>query len=102
MRSNYQQAPLRMIFDVKKEDQRRKARHVVGVHVVDASYLESYSSAVQSMSARMILTIVESCDLKVMGGDVWSAFPRAPSLEKVCAFTLEEFGEQKGCVAEII
>ena len=34
---SYQYAPLRMIFEVKQEDLRRKARLVAGGHVVDSS-----------------------------------------------------------------
>ena len=37
--SKYQRAPLILIFDVKKEDLRRKARIVVGGHVLDSSHL---------------------------------------------------------------
>ena len=44
--SSYQYAPLTLIFDVKQEDLRRKARLVAGGHVVDSSMYESYSSVV--------------------------------------------------------
>ena len=87
--SNYQRAPLRMILDVKKEDKRQKARHVVGGQVINSSHLEFHCSVLQSTSARMLLTIVESCDLKVVGGGAGNAFPHALSLEKVCAADLD-------------
>ena len=60
MGSDFQKAPLRMIFDMKKEDFRRKARHAVGGYKIDSSHIESFSSVVQSMSIRMMLTMAES------------------------------------------
>ena len=45
---DYQYAPLTMIFDIKQEDLRRKARLVAGGHVVDSSMYELYSSVVQT------------------------------------------------------
>ena len=44
---SYQYAPLTMIFDMKQEDLRRKARLVAGGHVIESSMYESYSSVVQ-------------------------------------------------------
>ena len=35
MKSEFQREPLRIIFDVKKEDGRRKARHFLGSHAID-------------------------------------------------------------------
>ena len=100
MGRDFQLAPLRIVFDVKKEESRRKARLVVGGHVVGASHLEPHSSAVQPMSARTALTIAEAHNLKVAGGGVGNAFPRAPSLEKVRAVAREEFGERQGYAVE--
>ena len=36
----FQRTQLSVIFDVKKEDGMHKARHVVGVHVIDSSHVE--------------------------------------------------------------
>ena len=41
MPGEHQKAPLRMMFDIKKEDLRKKARHVVGGHKIDSDHLES-------------------------------------------------------------
>ena len=73
---------MRLMFDVKKEDLRRKARLVVGGHVLDSSHLESCSSVVQSISVRMLLTIAAKKKLKVASGDVGNAFPHADTMEK--------------------
>ena len=51
---DYQYTPLRIIFDVKKEDLRRKARLVAGGHVIDSTMYESYSSVVQTRTVRML------------------------------------------------
>ena len=102
MSKECQKAPLRMIFDVKKEDLRRKARHVVGGHEIDSDHLEAYSSVVQSMSVRILLTLAHKHKLKVMSGDVGNAFPNAPTKEKVHAVAGEKFGERMGCLVEII
>ena len=45
------------------------------------------------MSVRLLLTISHKHKLKVMCGDVGNAFPNAPTNEKVCAASGEEFGE---------
>ena len=50
----YQYAPLQMIFDIKQEDLRHKARLVAGGHVVESSMWESYSSVVQQRSIRIL------------------------------------------------
>ena len=80
MGSEFQQAPLRMIFDVKKEDSRCKARIMAGGHLIYSSHAESCSSTLQSMSIRMSLTMAESCNLNAMGGHTGSAFPYALDL----------------------
>ena len=41
MQHDYQKAPLRVVFDVKKEDLRRKSCYAVGGHKLDSSHLES-------------------------------------------------------------
>ena len=48
VRKDYQYCPLQIIFDVKQEDLRRKARLVAGGHIIDSTMYESYSSVVQT------------------------------------------------------
>ena len=83
-----------MIFDIKNEDLRRKARFVVSGYKVDSSHLEAYSSVVQSMSLRILLSIAQKQGIKVMSGDVGNAFPHAPTQEKVYTIAGEEFGKR--------
>ena len=75
-------SPLRLMFDTKKEDLRRKARLVVGGHFLDSSHLESHSSVVQSVSFRMLLTIAAKNKMKVVSGDVVNAFPHTDAMKK--------------------
>ena len=93
MLRDYQKALLCMIFDMKKEDVRRKARRVVGGHKIDSTHLESHSSIVQSMIMRMLLTMIAKENLKVMCRDVGNAFTNALTDEKLCAVAGKEFGE---------
>ena len=73
----YQYTPLTMIFDVKQEDLRRKARLVAGGHVVESSMYDSYSSVVQQRSIRLLETIALNEGLSSVTGDIGNAFVHA-------------------------
>ena len=75
-------APLRMIFDVKV-DLRRKARLVIGRHVVAYTGYEVYASTMKSVSARILMTIASANDLEVVIGDIGNAYLHAETEEKV-------------------
>ena len=96
--SSYQYAPLTLIFDVKQEDLRRKARLVAGGHVVDASMYESYSSVVQTRTIRILETIAMNENLKFVTGDIGNAFVQANTNEKIYSIAGPEFGEKEGSV----
>ena len=53
------------MFDVKTEDLQRKARLVVGGYQLDSSHFKIYSSVVQAISVRILLTIGAKNKLKV-------------------------------------
>ena len=93
----YQYAPLRMIFEVKQEDLRRKARLVAGGHVVDSSMYESYSSVVQTITLRLLQTVAVNEGLKTITGDIGNAFIHATTNEKIWTKAGAEFGERRGC-----
>ena len=57
--NNYQQAPLRMIFDMKP-DLRHKAWSVTGGHVIDSSEHSGYSSVVKMTSIRLLNVITKA------------------------------------------
>lgn len=99
--SEYQYAPLQMIFDVKQEDLRRKARLVAGGHVVESSMWESYSSVVQQRSIRLLETIALNEGLSFVTGDIGNAFVQADTKEKIYTIAGKEFGNKKDCVVVI-
>ena len=77
----FQFAPLRMIFDVKV-DLRRKARLVIGGHVVDSTGHKVYASKTKSVSARVLMAIAATNDLDIMLGDIGNAYLHADIEEK--------------------
>ena len=80
---DYQFAPLHMIFDIKNEDLRHKARLVISGHIVDSSMYNSYQAVIQTMTIRMLMTIALSEDLKVITGDIGNAYVHAECGEKI-------------------
>jgi hypothetical protein len=52
----YQEIRCHMIFDIKMEDFRRKARFVAGGHTTDTPYAMTYASVVSRESVRVALT----------------------------------------------
>ncbi len=78
----WQFAPMHMIFDIKQEDLRYKARFVVGGHVVDSSNHTMYSSTISDISVRLLMLVATQHKLQLMVGDVGNAFPTAPCAEK--------------------
>lgn len=87
----WQFAPMRMIFDIKQEDLRHKARFVVGGHVVDSSSHTTYSSTISDISVRLLMLVAAQNKLELMVGDVGNAFPTAPCAEKIWSSAGAEF-----------
>jgi hypothetical protein len=97
----YQEAPLRMIYDIKP-DLRRKGRLVVGGHMVNAEGYTCYSSVVRIDSIRMLNVIAKAQGLDVLAGDVGNAYLNADTKEKVYVRCGPEFGpELEGRIAII-
>ena len=67
--ANYSFMKCHMIFDVKIENFRRKARLVAGGHIVDSPSCLTYSSVVSRESVRIALTLAALNDLEVKAGD---------------------------------
>ena len=59
-----------LIFDVKMEDFRRKARLVAGGHMTETPKCMTYSSVVGRETVRIALTIAALNDLQVKAGDI--------------------------------
>ena len=93
MSSEYQWAPLRMVFDIKKVDLHYKAWFIVGGYRIDTSHLEAYSLVVESISLRILLTMAKENNLKIISEDAENAFLYISVIEKVYTIAGEEFGE---------
>lgn len=92
----WQFAPLRMIFDIKQQDLRRKARLVVGGHVIDSSEHQTFSSTIQDISVRIMMIIAVQNALSFMTADIGNAFCTAPCAEKIWTRAGAEFGSRAG------
>ena len=71
-----------MIFDIRIEDFRRKARLVAGGHMTETPKCQTYSSVVSRETVRIALTIAALNDLEVKAGEIMNAYLTAPITEK--------------------
>lgn len=100
--NGFKQINCHMIFDVKMEDFRRKARLVAGGHMTEAPKCQTYSSVVSRETVRLALTIAALNDLEVKAGDVQNAYVTAPITEKVWTVLGPEWGKDAGKKALIV
>jgi hypothetical protein len=91
-----------MIFDIKIEDFRRKARMVAGGHMTGAPTTMTYASVVSRETVRIALTIAALNDLEVKAADILNAYISAPIKEKVWCVLGPEFGPDTGKSAIIV
>jgi hypothetical protein len=91
-----------MIFDVKMEYLRRKARCVAGAHTTDTPHAMTYASVVSRESVRVSLTLAALNDLDVKMADIENAYLTAPITEKVWTVLGPEFGDDAGKRALIV
>ena len=97
-----EQTPLMWIFEIKKENKRRKSRIVVGIHVDDASTLPTYYYFAQNLSIFLPLLITKASKINVATGDVEYARINANAGETVASCAGSEQDDKKGCALEII
>jgi hypothetical protein len=102
VRPTYQQTTCHMMFNVKMEDFRRKARFVSEEHITDTPHAMTYASVVSRESARIALTLAALNDLEVKITDIENAYLTAPITEKVWCILGPEFGEDTGKKALIV
>jgi hypothetical protein len=88
----YQKIPCHMIFDIKMEDFRCKARLVAGGHMTKAPATITYASVVSCETAHIALLMAALNDLHVKVGDVLNTYITAPITEKVWTVLGSEFG----------
>jgi hypothetical protein len=98
----YQEIRCHVIFDVKMEDFRRKARFVAGGHTTYTPHAMTYASVVSRESVRITLTLAALNDLDVKMADIENAYLTAPITEKVCTVLGPEFGYDAGKRALIV
>jgi hypothetical protein len=92
----YQEIRCHMIFDIKTEDFRRKARFVAGGHTTDIPHAMTYASVVSHESVRIFLTLAALNDLNVKMADIENAYLTAPITEKIWTVLGTEFGDDAG------
>ena len=85
-----------MIFDIKLDGFRHKARLVAGGHMVEMPPIMTYASVVSWDMVRIALTITALNDLQVKASDVQNAFLTAPCEEKIWTTLGPEFGVDAG------
>ena len=91
-----------MIFDIKIDGFKRKARIVAGGHMLEAPAVSTYSSVISRETVRIALTLAALNDLEVKASDVLGAYLTAPCEEKVYTKLGPEFGVDAGKRAIIV
>jgi hypothetical protein len=98
----YQDIRYHMIFNIKMEDFRRKARFVAGGHTTDTPHAMTYASVLSMESVRVALTLAALNDVDVKMADIENAYLTAPITEKVWTVLGQEFGDDAGRCALIV
>ena len=80
---SFQEIKCHLIFDIKIEDFRRKARLVASGHLTDTPVVMNYASVVSRESVRVVVTLAALNDLEVKTVDIENAYLTAPVSEKI-------------------
>jgi hypothetical protein len=99
---DYKWIKCHMIFDIKIENLRRKARVIAGGHMTGAPMIMTYASMVSRETVRIALTITALNDLEVIAADILNAYISAQIKEKVWCALGPEFGPDAGKSAIIV
>ena len=98
----YQEITCHLVFDVKMEDFRRKARYVAGGHTTETPATMTYASVVGRETVRVALTLAALNGLEVKAADIENAYLTAPNKEKIWTTLGPEFGPDKGRKALVV
>jgi ribosomal protein L31E len=99
----YQFMKCHMVFDIKLDGFKRKARLVAGGHMTEAPpAVATFASVVSRETVRLALTIAALNDLEVKAGDVQNAYLTAPCEEHIWTQLGPEFGPNQGKKAIIV
>ena len=85
-----------MIFDIKQQDMRYKARLVMGRNVIDSPKYSTFLSTIENLSVKLLFLVAVQNGLDLMCGDIGNAFPTAPCAEKIWSTAGAEFGSWAG------
>ena len=91
-----------IIFDVKMEDFRCMACHVLGRHLTETPDAMIYAIVVSCESVRLALILATLNALEVKCGNVMNAYITAPINEKLWTMIMPKFGADEGKKAIII
>ena len=91
-----------LIYDLKMEDFRRKARIVAAGHMTETLKCMTYSSVVGRETVRFFLTIAALNNLQFNAGDVMNAYVTAPCSENIWTVLGKEFGADQGKISIIV
>eukprot|EP00934_Nitzschia_sp_Nitz4_P002867 Nitzschia sp. Nitz4//scaffold253_size28098//27019//28023//NITZ4_008146-RA/size28098-processed-gene-0.33-mRNA-1//-1//CDS//3329544315//2857//frame0 len=89
----YQEIKCHMIFDVKMEGLKRKARFVAGGHTTETPRSITYASVVTRETVRIAFLLAALNDLNICAADVTNAYLNAACREKIWFIAGKEFGE---------
>ena len=92
----YQHVNCHMIFDVKTEEIRRKARLVVGENMTEPPDTTTYEIAMSREKVMIVLTLSALNNFPVKIADIQNSYIAAPVVEKICLVLGCEFGEYSG------
>jgi hypothetical protein len=99
----YQFMKCHMVFDIKLDGFKRKARIVAGGHMTEAPpAVATFASVVSRETVRLAFTIVALNDLEVKASDVQNAYLTAPCEKRIWTQLGPEFGPDHGKKAIIV
>ena len=91
-----------MVFDIKMEDFRSKARLAAGGNTTKAPATIVYAIAVSREIVRIVLMIAALNDLGVNLGNILNSYVQAPVTKKIWTTLGHEFGIDAGRTAVIV
>ena len=100
--NGFQHVRCHMVFDIKMEDFKRKARLVAGGHTTEAPATLTYASVVSRETVRVALLVAALNDLDIWAADVMNAYITAPNREKIWTTLGKEFGDDAGKKAIVV
>ena len=91
-----------LVYEIKLDGFRRKARLVAGVHMTEAPAVIMYASVVSRETVRIALTITALNDLEVKASDIQNAYLTAPCAERIYTRLGPEFRPDQNKIMVIV